>query len=201
MKREWVHTEMKRHNSEQAGKMADGLFSHSFSPAVNIPTKADVCLFTTVYLLSQNSGRSPPLLRKNCTCLRRADPGELGKKQKNKHLTLNSPQTMSTGVCRDTVHTHTLGTLQSSTLFMASSISSLSRSALAVSAWVFVPEIMDLVACNHLSLERRNEGEFTVQLVRNALAPTHWVKLLRLGRPCSGRIVVQHEFCQLFPLF
>lgn len=38
---------------------------------------------------------------------------------------------------------------------MASSISSLSRSALAVSAWVFVPEIIDLVACNHLSLERQ----------------------------------------------
>lgn len=48
-----------------------------------------------------------------------------------------------------------LATLQSSTLFMASSISSLSRSALAVSAWVFVPEIIDLVACNHLSLERQ----------------------------------------------
>lgn len=46
-------------------------------------------------------------------------------------------------------------TLQSSTLFMASSISSFSRSALAVSACVFVPEIIDLVACNHLSLETR----------------------------------------------
>ena len=90
-------------------------------------------------------------------------------------------------------------TLQSSTLFMASSISSLSRSALAVSAWVFVPEIIDLVACNHLSLERQkstqNNYEVTIQLVRNALA------LLRLSRPRSGRIVVQHEFRQLFPLF
>lgn len=50
-----------------------------------------------------------------------------------------------------------LVTLQSSTLFMASSTSSLSRSALAVSAWVFVPEIIDLVACNHLMLERQRD--------------------------------------------
>lgn len=61
-------------------------------------------------------------------------------------------------------------TLQSSTLFMASSISSLSRSAFAVSAWVFVPEIIDLVACNHLSLEgqkpSKNGREFTVVQVR-----------------------------------
>lgn len=46
-------------------------------------------------------------------------------------------------------------TLQSSILFIASSISSLSESALAVSACVFVPEIMDLVACNHLGVRQQ----------------------------------------------
>lgn len=52
-----------------------------------------------------------------------------------------------------------LVTLQSSTLFIASSTSSLSRSALAVSAWVFVPEIIDLVACNHLNSKvQQNKG-------------------------------------------
>lgn len=62
--------------------MADGLFIHSFSTAVNSPTKTDVCLLTTEYLLLQSSGHTPPLLRKNCTCLQRADPGDLKKKLK-----------------------------------------------------------------------------------------------------------------------
>lgn len=105
MKGKSIQTEIKKHDSKQVSKMVDGLFSHSFSPAVNIPTKTDVCLFTTVYLLSQSSEHSPPLLRKNCTCLQRADPGEFTKK-KQQHLTFNSPQTILAGVCTDTVCTH-----------------------------------------------------------------------------------------------
>lgn len=62
-------------------------------------------------------------------------------------------------------HIHMLVTLQSSTLFMASSISSLSRSALAVSAWVFVPEIIDLVACNHLNWRDRRNIRMNVNLL------------------------------------
>ena len=41
---------------------------------------------------------------------------------------------------------------------MDSSISSLSRSALTVSACVFVPEIIDLVACNHLGGGEGGDG-------------------------------------------
>lgn len=77
MTKESIQTGIKRHDRKQVSKMADGLLSHSFFPAVNIPTKTDVCLFTTVYLLSQSSGHSPLLWKKNCTCLQRADPGEL----------------------------------------------------------------------------------------------------------------------------
>lgn len=82
-----------------------GCFPTAFLQLWTFPTKTDVCLFTTVYLLSQSSEHSPPLLRKNCTCLQRADPGELQKKKKQQHLTLNSPQTILAGVCTDT---HTL---------------------------------------------------------------------------------------------
>ncbi len=57
-------------------------------------------------------------------------------------------------------------TLQSSTLFVASSISSLSKSALAVSAWVFVPEIIDLVACNHLNWKDKGKlDKFDLEII------------------------------------
>lgn len=82
-------------------------------------------------------------------------------------------------------HIHMLVTLQSSTLFMASSISSLSRSALAVSAWVFVPEIIDLVACNHLNWGDKSHIRINMNLLYSRSGVTWhcdlwlWVKLFK----------------------
>lgn len=78
-------------------------------------------------------------------------------------------------------HIHMLVTLQSSTLFMASSISSLSRSALAVSAWVFVPEIIDLVACNHLNWGDKSHIRINMNLLYRRSGLT-WHCDLRLSK-------------------
>lgn len=87
-------------------------------------------------------------------------------------------------------------TLQSSTLFIASSTSSFSRSALAVSACVFVPEIIDLVACNHLRVH--SEKQKLQWEWKNSDCGGKWRE--EWNRPRSGRIVVKHQLSQLFPL-
>lgn len=97
------------------------------------------------------------------------------------------------------------GTLQSSTLFMASSTSSFKRSALAVSACVFVPEIIDLVACNHLKKLTGRMWEMEKMLSQQRMHlfinPLNaFPYKCENFTPRFGRVIVQHQLGQLLPL-